>query len=122
MTVGLSVVAVLIVRLIAVAMIHPDPRFEPLGWGPPILDTVLCATAAVVVFAKVGESMRHPVRSYRWIAAAVLVLSFWPDVSLVRGHERGATWPAAFSLMAMHVVVWAICVTLLPGLTKGKNG
>jgi hypothetical protein len=122
LVVGLSVIAVLIVRVVAIAVIHPDPRFEPLGWGPPILDTVLCATAAVVVFAKVGESMKRPVRAYRRIAAAVLVLSFWPDVELVMGHGRGATWPAAFALMTMHVVVWALCVTLLPGLTKGKSG
>jgi hypothetical protein len=29
----------------------------------------------------------------------------------------GGGWPEVLFLMIMHVVVWAICVTLLPGLS-----
>jgi hypothetical protein len=33
----------------------------------------------------------------------------------------GEGWPEACALMTMHVVVWAICVTLLPSLATTKH-
>ncbi len=120
LTVFASVIAVLIVRAIAVAVLHPDPRFEPLAIGPPIMDTVIAATIAVLVFLKVAESSSRPIRTWRRIAAAVLVLSFWPDVALAQAHRFGG-WPEAYALMAMHVAVCALCVTMLPALVKAKT-
>lgn len=117
LTVLASVVAVLIVRAIAVAVLHPDPRFEPLNISPPILDTVIAATIAVLVFLKVAESSLRPVRTYRRISAVVLVISFWPDAALAQAHRFGG-WPEAYALMAMHVVVCALCVTMLPALVR----
>jgi hypothetical protein len=60
------------------------------------------------------------VRTYRRVAAVVLVVSFLPDVLLATSHEMGAGWPECFALMVMHVVVWALCVTLLPGLSMTR--
>ena len=33
----------------------------------------------------------------------------------------GGGWPEACALMAMHVAVWTICVTLLPWLAIAKH-
>jgi hypothetical protein len=61
------------------------------------------------------------VRSYRRVAKAVLILSFAPDVLLARSHGMGGGWPEAVFLMIMHVVVWAICVTLLPSFSMSSD-
>lgn len=119
LTVFASVVAVLIVRAIAVAALHPDPRFEPLTIGPPIMDTVIAGTIAVLVFLKVAENSVRPVRTWRRIALVVLIVSLWPDVALAQEHRFGG-WPEADALMAMHVAVWALCVTMLPALVKSR--
>jgi hypothetical protein len=116
LTVLSSVAAVLLIRLVAVALLHPDDSFLPLTLTPPILDTVIGSGAAVFVFLKTGEYSVHPIRAFRNIAAGVLALSFVPDVVLVFQHWYGGTWPEAFALIAMHVAVWAICITLLPAL------
>ena len=120
LTVFASVVAVLIIRAIAVAILHPSPRFEPLTIGPPIMDTVIAATIAVLVFLKVAENSVRPVRTWRRIALVVLIVSLWPDVALAQAHSMGGGWPEAYALMAMHVAVCALCVTMLPALVKSK--
>lgn len=112
LTIVTSIIAVLVVREIAVRIVHPAPQFLPLTMGPPILDTTLGCLGAILVFASMAS-----VRAYRRVAAVVLVLSFAPDVLLATSHEMGGGWPEASFLMVMHVVVWAICVTLLPNLS-----
>jgi len=121
LTVFTSVVAVLLVRIIAVTILHPDVSFAPLALKPPIIDTVILATGAVLVFLAFGLWSSNPVRLYRIIAAGVLTVSLTPAVALAVRHWFGGTWPEAFALMAMHVAVWALCVTLLPVLTAAKN-
>jgi hypothetical protein len=115
LTIVTSVIAVLAVRQVAIRMIHPAPGFAPLTIGPPIFDTILGCLGAILVFASMAS-----VRAYRRVAAVVLVLSFAPDVLLATSREMGGGWPEAFFLMIMHVVVWAICVTLLPGLSMTR--
>ena len=122
LTVLSSAFAVFFVRMIAVAILHPDPRFQPLGLGPPILDTVILSTAAVFVFLRNAQyNSFAPVRTYRALAAKVLLVSFIPDIAVGMLHGFGGGWPEAFALMAMHVVVWAICITMLPGLVATKR-
>ena len=115
LTIAASVIAVLAVREVAIRMIHPVPSFAPLTIGPPIVDTILGCLGAIFVFASLDS-----VRTYRRVAAVVLVLSFLPDVMLATSHDMGGGWPEAIFLMMMHVVVWAICVTLLPGLSMSR--
>ena len=112
-----SVVTVLFIRIIAVAILKPDPKFAPLTVGPPTFDTVVAATCAVLVFLATARYSLEPVRDYRALAAKVLVVSFVPDIALAVLHGFGGGWPEAFALMVMHVAVWAICVMLLPALT-----
>jgi len=113
LTIAAAVVAVLAVREVAVRVLHPDPAFTPLDLGSPIVGTIGCTIMAVYVF--VGfVSYPNPVRTWRRVAAVVLSLSFVPCVLLAISHIMGG-------LMTMHVVVWAICVTLLPSLAITKH-
>jgi hypothetical protein len=122
LTVIASVVTVLFIRIIAVAILKPDPKFEPLTVGPPTFDTVVAATCAVLVFLANARYSLEPVRDYRALAAKVLIVSFVPDIALAVLHGFGGGWPEALALMVMHVAVWAICVTLLPALTMTGGG
>lgn len=116
LTIGCSLIAVLAVRELAIRVVHPAPGFLPLTPAPPIIDTFLGSVGAILVFAMVVDSP-DTVPRYQWVAAGVLVLSFIPDVLLATSHDMGGGWPEARFLMLMHVVVWAICVTLLPSLS-----
>jgi len=120
LTIAVSVVAVLAVREVAVRVIHPAPSFTPLTLDPPIIDTFLCTVVAILVFVRI---VFYPssIRTWRRVAAVVLVLSFLPDVLLATSHDMGGGWREAAALMTMHVVVWAICVTLLPALAIPKH-
>ena len=120
MTVAAAVVAVLAVREVAVRVIHPDPAFTPLTPGSPIVATMGCTAMAIYVFVGM-VSYPNPVRTWRRLAAVVLILSFVPNVVLAISHIMGEGWPEACALMTMHVAVWAICVTLLPALAITKH-
>jgi hypothetical protein len=114
LTVLASVAAVLTVRVAAVALLHPDPTFAPLFWAPPIIDTIFLCGAAVFVFMFVASWTTRPIRTYKTIAAVALILSFVPDFAIVRA---GVPWSLALVLMVMHVVAWAVTVTMLTRLT-----
>ena len=118
LTVAASVVAVLVVREIALRVLHPSPAFQPLTVAPPIIDTILCTLVAIFVFIKI-MSGPNPIRTWHRVATVVLILSFTPDVLLATSH--GASWGEACALMTMHVVVWALCVTLLPALAIARH-
>jgi protein-S-isoprenylcysteine O-methyltransferase Ste14 len=120
LTVAAAVVAVLVVREIAVRVLHPSPAFAPLTIGPPIVDTILCTVVAIFVFIK-SMFGPNPLRTWRLVATVVLILSFTPEVLLAWSHSMGASWSEAFALMTMHVVVWALCVTLLPAVAIARH-
>lgn len=117
LTVLASVVAVLLIREIAVGILKPDARFQPLTVAAAVSDTVIPVTIAIFVFVRNAQDSLDPVRDYRALAAKVLVVSFAPDVALAVLHGFGGGWPEAFALMAMHVAVWAICISMLPFVT-----
>ena len=120
LTIAAAVVAVLAVREVAVRVLHPNPAFTPLSLGSPIVATIVCTAMAIYVFVGL-VSFPNPVRKWRRISAIVLLLSFAPCVLLAISHIMGGGWPEACALMAMHVVVWAVCVTLLPSLAITKH-
>jgi hypothetical protein len=120
LTISTSVVAVLGVREVAIRVVHPAPGFLPLTPDPAVIDTILGCLGAILVFAIMVFSP-DSVRRYRRVAVGVLFLSFIPDVLLATSHDMGGGWPEALVLMIMHVVVWAICVTLLPGLSMTSH-
>jgi hypothetical protein len=120
LTIAAAVVAVLAVREVAVRVLHPDPAFTPLSLGAPIVGTVVCTMMAIYVFVGM-VSYPNPVCTWRRVATVVLILSFAPNIILAISHIMGEGWPEACALMTMHVVVWAICVTLLPSLAITKH-
>jgi len=114
LTVLLSTGGVSVLREIAVVLVQPDARYIPLLRPFPIFDTVVLSTAAVLVFARFCRDNSNPIADYRRLAVRILLVSFVPDVLLAVTHAFGGGWPEAFCLMAMHVAVSAICVTVLP--------
>jgi hypothetical protein len=99
LTIGLSVVAVLSIRVVAVALLKPDPNFQPLSVGTPVFDTAFSSACAVLVFRAKGLYSLEPVREFRGLAWKVLVVSFGPDVALATWHWFGGGWPEAVALM-----------------------
>jgi len=115
-----AIAAIVVIRLIAVAALQPDPRFGPLTPSVPITFTFIGVLGAVIVFAIVGRFARRPIRLFRRIALAVLLISFVPDILLlVIGAMPGTTLPNVLTLVLMHVVAWAITVRLLTTLARG---
>jgi hypothetical protein len=117
----LALVAVMVIRVAGIAIVRPDPRFFPLTPAMPAFDTIVLASAAVLVFARFCRDNAHPIADYRRLARWILVVSFIPDVLLALTHGFGGGWPEAFVLMSMHVAVWAVCVTLLPAAVAVKT-
>jgi Family of unknown function (DUF6069) len=117
LTILASIVGVLIVRVLAVVILHPNPTPMSLGWVLPIIFTFILVTGAVLVFAITARFAKDPIRTYQIIAFAFLLLSFLPDIGFARSPMPGASWPNAFALMFMHVVAWAISVTMLARLS-----
>jgi hypothetical protein len=107
-----SIAAVLVVRVVGVAVIEVAPEFQPLSWGAPIVFTAILVTAAVFVFAAVARAAANPIRLFRRIALVALAVSMIPDL-LLPGSGPGATWPAVIILMVMHVVAWFVTVEVL---------
>ena len=122
LTVLASIVGVLIVRVIAAAILHPDPRLPSMGWVAPIIFTFVLCSGAVLVFALVGRLARNPIRTYQVIAFVFLLISFLPDIGLARSSMPGASWSIAIALMIMHIVAWAITVTMLTKMTTSGSG
>ncbi len=121
LTVALSVVVVLLIRTLAVAILNPDAKFLPLTTETPISDTAILGACAVFVFFSMGRYSLEPIREYRSLAWKALLVSFGPDIALAILHWFGGGWPEALVLMAMHIAVWAICVTMLPAFVA-SNG
>lgn len=116
-TVAVSVVAVRIVQEISLAILPPLPRFSEavLNSNEPAVVTAVLVTAAAVTFAVVVDLASNPLRTFRRLALGVLLVSFVPNV--VGAQSEYADWPSMIALMAMHVVAWAVTVTMLTRLT-----
>lgn len=90
LTLLISVISVICIRMIAVHILNPDPDFQPLMVSPPILDTVLFGAAAIYVFFRMCfNSLDDPTIRYRSLAWKVLVVSFAPDVLVAIRHSWG---------------------------------
>jgi hypothetical protein len=113
-------------------LLHPEPKFLPLTVPPAILDTTVLVTWAVFVFHRMasGGSLPRPllaligarfftlppIPAYKILAARALLISFLPDIAIA--VLRPQTWLYVFALMAMHIAAWAVCVTVMPALTR----
>jgi hypothetical protein len=116
LTVFASTAVVFCVRLIVVAVLQPPSTFRPLGVLPPIVDTAALVTWAVLVFIGMVRFVHDPIHRFKTLSVVVLLLSFLPDIALVKWRVWNATWGYAFALMIMHVAAWGTCVTMLTRL------
>ena len=121
LTVLASIVGVLVVRILAVLILRPNPEPMSLGWMAPIFLTLIFVTGGVLVFGTVARFAKDPIRIYQIIAFVFLLISFVPDAAYAGSSIPGANWPTAIALMIMHVVAWGITVTMLPKLTASAS-
>ncbi len=132
LTVLTSIAAVLLVRAIVVALVHPEPTFLPLTVTPAIVDTALLVTLAVLVFRQVMSSrtftgplvllLGHQLftldggSAFRLIAFRALLISFLPDIWIAASDLRH--WKYALALASMHIAAWGVSVAMLTNLIK----
>ena len=117
LTIVASIAAVLIVRILAVVVLQPDPSYLPLGWFFPVLDTAILVTLAVLVFGAMARALTRPIRAFRITSVVVLLFSFLPVLAIIQ-EPKGGGWPEASALMTMHIAAWAVTVTMLTKLTR----
>jgi hypothetical protein len=120
LTVVASIVAVLIVRILAVMVLQPEPTYAPLGWFFPILDTAILVTFAVLVFGAMARALARPIRAFRITSLVVLLFSFLPVLAITQ-EPMGGDWPEALALMTMHIAAWAVTATMLTTLTTAVS-
>ena len=84
---------------------------QPLTVAPVVIGSVVGAIGGAGVFALIGIFARRPVRMFRIVATAVLVLSLTTPLTI-----PGAPLSMVLSLEAMHVAAWAVTVGVLSTL------
>jgi hypothetical protein len=110
LTILSAIAAVLATRRVGLLIVKRPTRFDMLGAGPAIFDTAVLVTIAIFVFASIASSSAEtPRRRYRVVAFVALLVSFLPDLLLL----RVAPWPPVAILMAEHVAAWFVTVELL---------
>jgi FtsH-binding integral membrane protein len=117
LTVLADIIGVLIVRILAVMILKPNPQPMSLGWSAPIVFTLVLCTGAVFVFALTARFANNPIRAFITISIVFLIISFLPDIAFATSPLPGANWANAIALMAMHVVAGFITVNMLIKLT-----
>jgi len=118
-TVLASTIAVVIVQLVALRFVE-SPRGSPLTTHEPAIFTAVLVSGAVVVFLGVLFEAANPARTFNRIALATLLLSLVPDVALGLSSVTWASWQLAITFMVMHVVAWAVTVTMLTRFVEGS--
>ena len=121
-TVAASVLAVWIVQHISLTILPSSlPRFSGsvLSSNEPAVLTAILVTGAVLTFPIVVDWSSTPLRSFRRLALGVLIVSCIPNVIGLlsgRGVDLGM-----LALMVLHVVAWAVTVTMLTRLVLTRR-
>ena len=116
-----AVIATLVVRAAAMAVLDIPAAFPPLAAsGPTVFLTVVGVLGGVGVFAAVCRWASQPIRLFR-IIVAVALLVFVPDILLLTSDAfPGTTVTSVSTLMFQHLVAAAIVVWVLT--MKGRRG
>lgn len=113
-----AVAANVIFSLIVTRLFGIPPDFTALTPGVIAVFTAVGVIAAVIVFALVGLFSSRPIRLYRRIALAALLISFLPDLAILIIPGPTPVGILDVLLLAMtHAIAWAISVELLTRLT-----
>ncbi len=121
---GGAVVANLVLYTGGTALLDIPSEFPPLAAPfPAVFFTLIGTAGAVATFAVIRRVSKRPEHVFTWIAAAVLVLSFLPDIWLLSDGAAeafpGGTVPGVVLLMLMHVAAAAVIVRFLTGSARG---
>lgn len=84
--------------------------FGPLAVGPVLVNSVVAAVGATIVYGIVARFSTYPNRTFTRTAAAVLVLSFG---MLLTPHLAGAPLSVYGTLAVMHVTAAVVIVGVL---------
>jgi len=117
LTVATSIAAVVIVQWIALRLFVAHPRSPLIGIEPAFLTGVF-VSGAVIVFIAVASEASNPRRTFQRIAFVTLLISLLPDVAVGFSSVQWASWTLAVTFMIMHVVAWAVAVTMLTRLVR----
>ena len=87
----------------------------PITLAPVILSSLIGAAGAAVVFTVVALLSRRPIRTFRIVAAVVLVLSFATPLTI-----PGAPISMILTLELMHVVAAVIITGMVTTLARAE--
>jgi hypothetical protein len=127
LTIGVSLVTNLTLRVVGIALFHIPSAFAPLGIGPVVFWTVVMAVGAILVFALIGRFSRNPIPLFTIIAFSVYIVAFYPDYLVLSANPPvfpGTSFEAVATLLSMHVVeaIINICILTQAGFEpKGKD-
>ena len=106
-----SMIAVLIVQMVAIAIWPEIALFKPLdSLARTAIFTLIPAIGATVVFAWLARRKTNPVPAFLMISVVVLLLSIIPDYLLPVEYK---TFLASSVTAALHVVAAAVIVSVL---------
>lgn len=87
----------------------------PITLAPVIFSSLIGAAGAAVVFVVIALLARRPIRTFRIVAAVVLVLSFATPLTIT-----GAPLSMILTLELMHLVAAVIIAGMLTTLARAK--
>lgn len=117
-TVVAATLANVAVYYLADVFVRYDPDFVILETvGPTITFTVVPAIVAALLYAVLLRRAADPPRTFRVIAAVVLVISVIPDLTYIP-DEDGASGAQVAVLVLMHVVAAAVITGMLTTLAR----
>ncbi len=104
-----SVIANVIVDVIAKMIIVVPPDFAPAMIAPVAMVTAISTIGAAIVFAIIRKFSKNPNFVFKVVAYIVLIVSFIPD-ALLLDVQKGITIPVVILLMIFHVVAALIII------------
>ncbi len=87
----------------------------PITLAPVVFSSLIGAAGATLVFTVVALLARRPIRTFRIVAAVVLVLSFATPLTI-----PGAPFSMILTLELMHVVAAVIIAGMLTTLARAR--
>jgi hypothetical protein len=119
LSIGVTVLADLLVRTIATAFFGVPERFVFLQAPLLIGSIVFFGVLATLVFALVARFARRPVRLYCLLASIALLVSFLNPIMALSGYvpAPGMTIHIFWTMIMMHCVAALLMVSLLTRLS-----
>jgi Family of unknown function (DUF6069) len=118
LSIGVTVLADLLVRTVAIAFFGVPERFVYLQ-APLLIGSIVCfGVLATLVFALLTRFARRPVRLYAILASIALLVSFLNPIMALSGlfPAAGMNLHIFWTMIVMHCVAALIMVSLLTRL------